>query len=111
MGTIGDTFFIRPVIFSVNESIVGSAKAQITMYISPIALDCSPKFAKGDRMILMLCEDEDGSYYPTTFQESYFYISKDKRVYPAFLTDEYKIYSGRSLSKFRKDIKKNALRN
>ncbi len=100
-----DTFYVGSVIFSINEVIIGSAKAQITMCISPIALDCSPKFKKGDRMILMLVEAEDGSYYPTTLQQSYYYISEDKRVYPALLTKENKKDSGRKLGGFVKKIR------
>jgi len=98
------TFTVRPVILKVNEILKGSSDSEITIYISPIALDCSPNFKLEDRLIFMLSQDDQGKYFPTTAQDGFYYISKDNKIYPAMVTNFLEKYSGISLNDFKNTI-------
>jgi len=89
---------------TVNEVLKGQADHSIVMEISPFALDCSPDFAPGDRMVLFLFQDDAGRYFSVSLQDAYWYVARDARVYPAVLTDQVKAYSGNGLGPFKSAI-------
>jgi hypothetical protein len=98
----------RPVVLKINDTLKGTPSSQtITMYIGPFALDCSPAFKTGDRLVFMLAYGS-GEYYATTLQQSYFYISDDNKIYPAVPTDKLKGYSGDNVDDFKQEIKSDA---
>ena len=94
--------------FKVNEILLGSCDNELTLSISPFAIDSSPNFRPGDRMILFLFQDLSGNYFSVSMQDSYYYVAKDSKVYPAVVSDQLKQYSGQGLGPFKSSI--NALK-
>ena len=90
--------------FEVSKVLKGTARTNLTMKISPVALGAVPDFQPGDRFILLLRENPDGDLFSVRLQEAYWYVAKDSKVYPSVLTDELKQYSGTDLSSFKSDI-------
>ena len=107
LGKSGSEYRVRPVMLNIRETLKGKASSdQITMYIPPMALDCSPNFKKGDRLIFMLSEYPGGGYAALTTQQAYFHVSSDSKIYPAVVNDKLKGESGKSLRDFENEIKK-----
>lgn len=106
LGKSGSEYSVRPVMLNIRETLKGKASSnQITMYITPAALDCAPNFKKGDRLIFMLSEYPGGGYASVSLQQAYFYVSSDSKIYPAVVTDKLKGESGKSLRDFETEIK------
>lgn len=92
------TFRMLPIELKINEVLAGDFSSDtITIYISPFAIDCIPEFKPGDQAVFLLTDYGD-TYGPTTLQDSFFYIAKDNKVYPANYTEALKKTSGIRLS-------------
>jgi len=102
--TGSDTVTFGAVAFTVNDVLLGSIGSSLVMEISPYAMGCVPDFRPGDRMVLFLYQPSDGSYRSVSMQDSYWYVAKDQKVYPAVVTDKLKEYSGKGLGPFKSQI-------
>ena len=106
-GTTRDQFTVRPIELNINETLKGHPKdKKIMMYIPPVALESSPAFKTGDRLVFMLNPYIDGGYSSVTMQDGYYYVSEDDRVYPAKVTELLQKESGKKLKDFRSEIRK-----
>jgi len=107
-GMTKDKFTVRPIELRINETLKGHAEEEgkkIMMYITPVALEISPKFKEGDRLVFMLNPYSRGGYTAVALQDGYYYIAEDERIYPANLTQQLKKESGKTLKDFKKEIK------
>lgn len=106
IGVKKDTYDVRPIKLKINKTLKGTiSQSTVTMYLTPIQLDCTPAFQKGDRLIFMLSEYDGEGYATTTLQDSFYYVASDGKVYPAMMTKKLTGYSGMALSAFEKEIK------
>ena len=111
-GISGSPLQLRPVELKINRVLKGgSGEKNITMYILPMGLDCSPDFKTGDRLVFMLRKYIVGGYSPAELQSGFYHIAADNRVYPAVVNNLLKDQSGRSLSDFENDIRSLARKN
>lgn len=106
-GAAKDIYTVRPIELNINETLKGHPKdKKIMMYIPPVALDSSPAFKSGDRLVFMLNPYIDGGYSSVTMQDGYYYVSEDDRIYPAKVTELLQKESGKKLKDFRSEIRK-----
>jgi len=98
--------------FTTNDVLKGTVSSPFTMTISDLAKGCVPDWQPGDRMLLFLTADTDGTFYSVSLQDAYWYVAKDQKIYPAVVTDKLKEYSGKGLGPFKSEINqiKNALK-
>mgnify|MGYP000009497118 FL=1 len=90
----------------VTDVIRGSAPDEIIVGRNEIYDESAPAMNEGDDMIWFLYTFEDAGYYAlTSFQNSYYYVAGDNRVYPARLEEATRAYSGMGLSEFKKEIR------
>ena len=103
-GDDSSTFPLGAIRLKVNDVLLGSVGDEVIMYISPFAIDAAPDFKPGDRLMFFLFKNVSGKYFSASFQDAYYYVSKDSRVYPAVVTDQLKQYSGKGLGPFKSSV-------
>lgn len=90
----------------VTDVLRGSASDEIIIVRNELSDGCTPEMNVGDDMIWFLYTFEGAEYYAlTSFQNSYYYVAEDNRVYPVRLEDVTRAYSGMGLSEFKKEIR------
>lgn len=90
----------------VTDTIRGEAADRIIIGRNEIYDGATPDLNPGDEFIFFLTRYQDrGDYIVTSFQEGYYYIAADNRVYPVKLQDSTRAYSGMGLSEFKKEIR------
>lgn len=90
----------------VTDTIRGEAADRIIIGRNAIYDGATPDLNPGDECIFFLTRYQDrGDYIVTSFQEGYYYIAADNRVYPVKLQDSTRAYSGMGLSEFKKEIR------
>lgn len=89
-----------------TDTIWGEAADRIIIGRNEIYDEATPELNPGDECIFFLNRYQDrGDDIVTSFQEGYYYIAADNRVYPAQLLDSTRAYSGMGLSEFKKEIR------
>jgi hypothetical protein len=101
------TTLVTPITVSVNNAIKGKPGGkEITIMIMRDYEEAAPQLKPGEHMVFILYLNEFYKMYQaTSFQEGYYYIASDKRVYPAKVSDQNKSYSGMTLPDFKSKIK------
>ena len=102
---LGDYVFEhRPIELEIHDVWTGSVDSPtLTLRITAEEYQSVPDFQPGDRLIFFLSYVQ-GIYYLSDPRGGLYYVAFDDKVYPTFLFETIKEYSGKKVGDFKRDV-------